>query len=562
VTLNSQRLKAPGFLQPARWAVSPLWEQVSRPWAATAFVFVWVAFLWLLGGVPASDVVLFTVYEVTFVALPGWVVYGLLRPESSKGERLVFGWALGYALVIAAFAVTAAAGVRFLLFAYPLLVGAFGLWRLNTTGRARPRPGYGGRWNWIAAGIAATASGMVAAALFPPNPLPGTVHRVTYFLDNVFQISLAAEALHHWPLTDPTVSGQPLHYHTFAHMLMAATTQVTGIGLPTVVLRLLPLAMIALFAAQVAVAGARLGGHGAVGVLAALLVLFSGELDLDPHGGPISAPFLGTFFVGLWYSPTFLLGLLFFVPLVVILVELVAGQEGLRTWRWWVLFALFLIAACGAKAAIPPVVIGGLALFLAVQRRFDRRPLGGLVLATLIFLGFLATMYRGGDAGMRFDASAAALGSGSQRVVGWLSQFLPYRLAEAGGVAVGVVGLFAAPLVGLFWFAGRRRIRPSHRLLLCLFAAGLVPYFFIVEPGVSELFFTEYGFMAAALVSAAGIYSLWRRSRPPPGRNDNALVIGLCDRLAAFSGVEIARPEDAGPRLRRQVPRRRPSARR
>jgi hypothetical protein len=97
VTLNSQRLKAHGFLQPARWAVSPLWEQVSRPWAATAFVFVWVAFLWLLGGVPASDVVLFTVYEVTFVALPGWVVYGLLRPESSKGERLVFGWALGYA---------------------------------------------------------------------------------------------------------------------------------------------------------------------------------------------------------------------------------------------------------------------------------------------------------------------------------------------------------------------------------------------------------------------------------------------------------------------------------
>jgi hypothetical protein len=507
--------------------VSPLWEQASRTWAATAFVFVWVAFLWLLGGVGASDVVLFTVYEVTFVALPGWVVYRFLRPEASTGERFAFGWALGYALEIAAFALTAAAGVRGLLFAYPALIGAFGLWRLNRTGRrARSRLGYGGRWNWIAAGIAVTASGVVAAALFPPNPLPGTVDRVTYFLDNVFQISLAAEALHHWPLSDPTVSGQPLHYHTFAHMLMAATAQVTGIGLPTVVLRLLPLAMVALFAVQVAVAGARLARNGAVGLLAALLVLFSGELDLDPHGGPISTPFLGTFFVGLWYSPTFLLGLLFFVPLVVVLVELVAEHETSRSWRSWVLFGLFLAAACGAKAAIPPVVVGGLALFLAVQRRLDRRALGGLTVATLIFLGFLATMYRGGDAGMRFDASAAALGSGSQRVIGWLSPFLPQRLAEAGGVAVGVVGLFAAPLVGVFWFAGRRRIPPSYRLLLCLFAAGLVPYFLIVEPGVSELFFTEYGFVAAALVSAAGIYWLWR-GPGPPDRNHDALLIGF-----------------------------------
>jgi hypothetical protein len=308
VTLNSQRLKAPGFLQPARWAVSPLWEQVSRPWAATAFVFVWVAFLWLLGGVPASDVVLFTVYEVTFVALPGWVVYGLLRPESSKGERLVFGWALGYALVIAAFAVTAAAGVRFLLFAYPLLVGAFGLWRLNTTGRARPRPGYGGRWNWIAAGIAATASGMVAAALFPPNPLPGTVHRVTYFLDNVFQISLAAEALHHWPLTDPTVSGQPLHYHTFAHMLMAATTQVTGIGLPTVVLRLLPLTMIALFAAQVAARRCPSGRARRRRATRCTTRVAQRRTRPRPAWRTGLRALPRDVFVGLWYSPTFLLG--------------------------------------------------------------------------------------------------------------------------------------------------------------------------------------------------------------------------------------------------------------
>ncbi len=83
-------------------------------------------------------------------------------------------------------------------------------------------------------------------------------------------------------------------------------------------------------------------------------------------------------------------------------------------------------------------------------------------------------------------------------------------LPVAAGIGVGFLGLFGAPLSGLVWFAGRRsELRPAYVLLLSLFAAGLLPYFLIVEPGVSELFFTQYGYAAAVLVSAAGIYWLW-----------------------------------------------------
>jgi hypothetical protein len=510
VTLNSQRLRPPG-LQQDRWAVWPLREQALGAWAAVAFVFVWVELLWLLGGVGGSDAALFTVWELVFVGMPGWVCYGVLRPGAPSLERLAFGWALGYALEIGAFAVTASAGVRGLLFVYPVPFAAVGLWRLARAERQpRPRVGADRRWSWAAAAIAAAATGMVAAALFPTNPLPGSVHRVTYFLDNVFQISLAADALHHWPITDPTVSGEPFPYHTFAHMLMASATQITGIGLPTVVLRLLPMAMVALLAVQLAYAGARLAGNRMVGLVAAVLVLFTGELDLDPNRGPISSPFLGTFFVHLWYSPTFLLGLLFFVPLVVVLSELLTDDESSGELRTWLLFGILFAAGCGAKAAIPPVVIGGLALFLVVQRRFDRRTVTALLLSSVIFAGFLATMYRGGNAGMRFAADAAAYGSGSQRVIDWLKPLVPVDVAKAAGVGVGVVGLFGASLFGLIWFAGRGTIPRSYRLLLCLFAVALVPYFFIAEPGVSQLFFMEYGFVAAAIVSATGVYWLWR----------------------------------------------------
>ena len=136
------------------------------------------------------EIAVFTGYEIVFVLMPGWVLYGVLRPDAPRVERFAFGWALGYALVIAAFALTAAVGARSLLFGYPILVGAVGLWQLRRSG-AGSTAGVDGHWNWITAAVTAVATGMVAVALFPPNPLPGSVHRVTYFLDNVFQISLA-----------------------------------------------------------------------------------------------------------------------------------------------------------------------------------------------------------------------------------------------------------------------------------------------------------------------------------------------------------------------------------
>jgi hypothetical protein len=308
VTLNSQRLKAHGFLQPARWAVSPLWEQVSRPWAATAFVFVWVAFLWLLGEVPASDVVLFTVYEVTFVALPGWVVYGLLRPEASKGERLVFGWALGYALVIAFFAVTAAAGVRFLLFAYPLLVGAFGLWRVNTTGRVRPRPGYGRPLELDCGRHRGNGKRHGRGGTLPTEPAAG--HRPSRHLLPRQRFSDLARGRGAPPLaphrSDRQRAAAP--YHTFAHMLMAATTQVTGIGLPTVVLRLLPLTMIALFAAQVAARRCPSGRARRRRATRCTTRVAQRRTRPRPAWRTGLRALPRDVFVGLWYSPTFLLG--------------------------------------------------------------------------------------------------------------------------------------------------------------------------------------------------------------------------------------------------------------
>jgi hypothetical protein len=470
--------------------------------------------LWLLSGVSLRDIVLFVAYETVFVLGPGWIVYGILRPRAGTLERLAFGWGLGYALEIGAFVLTASLGARSLLFGYPVVPGLLGLWQRT---RAQ-RPQMLGKeladplWMSALAGIVAVALVLVSAALFPAHPLPGTVPRVTYYLDIVFHISIAGEALHHWPLTDPVVSGQPLPYHTFVDMHMAAVAQVTGIKLPVVVFRLVLLPMVGLFIVQAAAAGVRLGGRRWIGPLAAAILLLVGEFDLDPRFNPGIAPFDGLFFDGLWLSPSFLLGLLFFVPIIILLVELVAEVERPSTWRDWTLLACFMAGGAGAKVTIMPVVIGGLVLFLVARRSFDRRGLVALLLSCVIFGASLLTMYRGSSTGLRFHFPAT-VGYAVQLVEDQL-RWLPHPLLSTVVVVLGLLGLFVAPLCGLLWFvkAPRKRLSPSHALLLSIFAVSLVPYLVNKEVTLNQLFFTEYGFVAAGLVSAIGIFCFWTRS--------------------------------------------------
>src|SRR5947209_2836218 len=222
--------------------------------------------LWLLSGVPAPDVVLFVGYHLAFVLAPGWVIYRLLRPgDTGRLRQLVFGWALGYVFEVVAFIATAAAGRRGLLVAYPpgvFLVGAI-LWRRRVRGPQRLRgrgddawspPGavtlalarYPRGWAWVVGGLCCLALLFVGLEYFASAPLPGRVTRVSYGIDTVWYLSLAGEALHHWPVADPTVYGQPLYYHLFSSFDPAAVTQVTGVDLTTVFFRLYIVPMVVL----------------------------------------------------------------------------------------------------------------------------------------------------------------------------------------------------------------------------------------------------------------------------------------------------------------------------
>ena len=223
---------------------------------AIGLVFSIALATWLLTGVSISAAARYLGFEILFVLVPGCMSSALLSGRNKQYLRiLAIGWPLGYAIEIGAFALTAALGQRELFLLLPLLaLATLGPLLLYTRGIS-----YRSILRRVSRREAATIDArdhrlalltvgcVVGAALlvltlefFARYPLPQHTGSVVYFPDNVFDISIAAQARNHWPITEPYVAGQVLRYYTAFFMHAAAINQVTGVPLATIVLRLFP----------------------------------------------------------------------------------------------------------------------------------------------------------------------------------------------------------------------------------------------------------------------------------------------------------------------------------
>jgi hypothetical protein len=454
------------------------------------------------------SILAFAGYEVLFVGWPGLVLERcIVRRPSGLLQRVAIAWPLGYALEIGAYSASSALGVRGVFPLYPIWT-VVAVLILARRGSARPvRERTLPVAEAIAlAGVAAAALLVVAAAAFPRLPLPGTAD-VTYPADPVWQVSLAAEAKHHWPFTDPDVSGQPLPYHVFVYLHAAAVSRTTGVSLAMLFFRLLPLSFVLLASLQLAVAARAFVRRAWVAPLAPAFFFLVGELDLDPWH---AFPFQGQLWTELWSSPTFSFGLVFFIPALVVLRDVLAGRGG------WVVLAVLLVGAEGAKSATVPVIAGALVLVAGWRVLRERRPgrleVAALGLATAVSAVFYFVVWRAaGSSAFVLDPPGA------------VRQMAPLAaLAPSGGADI--YWTFAAPLGMLGRFGGlivpaaaglfvRPREAPD-RLLVALFVAGLVPFILLVHPGYSQLYFADYGSVGAAILAAAGVAAAARAWLP------------------------------------------------
>jgi hypothetical protein len=508
--------------------------------------------IWLLSGVALNEIVRFLGYEIGFVALPGvallWALRG--RPRGLL-ESIGLGIPLGHALEILAFTATAAIGARTLFLAYPIVVVALAtlvIWRLRRPRiPATPAPPVSGRLMWAAA--VALSAGLIYLALMfiPQAPLPSGRVSVSYSPDFVYQMSKTAEVLYHWPPTNPGLSGVPLPYEWFVFFHMAAVSQVTQLGIPIIAMRLDFIPLIVVVGCQLLMIGREFAGNAATGVIAMVVALLLGPLDLTTDSAG-SSPFFSLFSSHLWSSWTFPFGLIFFMALLYLIAERLRAVR----WRWradlgpWLVIVILMIGASGAKATILPVLLAGTGIYagcLCIGRRVRPSPplVVALVLEAAVFGATFFIVYRGA-ASYTGLGPLASLGR-TLPVVDASQSSIPGVLrgiALPAAYAAGLIGMLL-PLAGLLYMLRRRHRRRLRRYALCLgaLAAGVVIGNVVHQIGYSELYFQDTGYVAGCIVAADGMRLAWLDAGIALPISRRAVIIALSSWVAALAALVI-----------------------
>ena len=505
--------------------------------------------LWL-GTTPPSDILRFAAYEIIFVLLPGCLVYRAFSPTQSPVRQIAFGWAIGYTLEILAFFLTAILNLRPLFAFYPLLPIGFSLLRSRPNPQSlipNPKKLAFGNPHLALAALIALSLAYLGLSYFSETPLQ--FEAVTHHPDLIWQIGNAAEALRRVPLTDPRVAGEPLNYHNFVYYHMAAISQVTGIELATILFRLYLVPMFIALGLQLYVLGVWASGKAWAGPLAVALFFFFGELGWkNTTANPYA--FLNTLFTILWLSPTYTLGLVIFIPLMVEAIEIQeprAKSQDERRFSSFIphsssfilhpssfILLLLLIGSEGAKAATLPVLLGGLGLFLGLEAVFRRRirwrGLGVFGLTLLVLGLFFVLVYRNSEAVSGFRPFNSVLAMPALQPLWPMLSDLPRLIRWAVTAIMIPIGAFAhMPLhwlgLGLAMANQRKAIAsalvapdpPKHLdrqiYLFCIFATGMGAFLLLSYSNLAQTYFILYAYPAACALAATGLVSILSTSR-------------------------------------------------
>ncbi len=263
-----------------------------KRWMPFAVATAFAAVILIRAGTAPGDLLRYAAYAALAVVVPGTLVYrALRRAPHTLVEDLAMGAAVGLALEVGAWAAFSALDLRSWLWAWPVAVVApfAAVPRLRRHWWVRD---YAATptlaWSWAVAGVVGFFTAYLAMVFLDRNPILPTSEATRQYIDLPYQLSLAGEAKHNFPVDLPQVAGEPLYYHWFAHAHMAATSLIGGIDLPVVALRLAIPALSALAILLTAVVGWRISGRPLVGAVAAALFFVVGEFNFTD---PVTLPF-------------------------------------------------------------------------------------------------------------------------------------------------------------------------------------------------------------------------------------------------------------------------------
>lgn len=474
------------------------------PWVLLAGYIVALLALNATGAVAIGE---YALYLVGGVLGPGFLVHRSLRgPQASWVHEVALAMAVGTVCGLYAWAAFSAADLRGALWLWP--VASLTVLAVPST-RARVLSRPKGRWrtgpSWGLAGVIALVLSHVNGTFFAINRLPVTDRPI--YQDLLWHLGLVAEARRAIPLGTPQVIGAGrLKYHWFADADMASASLMSHVDVPTIVLRLWPVAMIVVIVLLVAVAAQQVTGSQPAGVVAAALV---GVSSVVVPGLPLAE--LQDALRPL--SPTQLYVMVHLAAVIVLAVPLLRGHEQRRAGTWALLVATLVVIG-GSKPTGLPLLIGGslTALVIALVLRLRWRSFAALVVLTTAVQVPSMLWVAGGDAGTGTKLLAAltvypfvVTWSGAD----WVHRpgFVVGHLVDTPTGVLAVAALLALTLVRQ-WFCltpfvnGRLRRDPVSWWLAGMGAASVAVFVVLEHQGHSEFYFTFTALIPTSILAA------------------------------------------------------------
>ncbi|WP_093248261.1 hypothetical protein [Tessaracoccus oleiagri] len=348
--------------------------------------------LWSISsGVAGRDAIGFVLYYVLGLCLPGTIVLKTcLGTRGTWLADLVWGSITGICLELFAWALFSLLQLQGWLRLWPLLVLALVALR-GPRKRVFELPKRVSS-PWIAvSGLIVTLSlwarvwwPFTLTYDLPPNSRP-------YYIDLPWHMGLAVEATRAFPLHVPQMlDAGLLKYSWFVHAHLGAASLMSGIDVPTLLLRLWGAPMIALAVFSVALLAERVAGRAFAGVTAVLVFGSQGQFafwrDITGNSNYLSP-----------LSPTSIFTVVVSCLTVLLLVELLRGTLALRG---WLLLAIAAVVSAGSKSSTMVVLAAAVfgTTIVALILRHRRRELivasaGALTLTVFA----LALVSGGGD---------------------------------------------------------------------------------------------------------------------------------------------------------------------
>ncbi|GGO65587.1 hypothetical protein [Nonomuraea cavernae] len=484
-------------------------------WLPAVLTLGFVAVVLWFYGVSVGDMAAFGAYVVLCLAGPGLLlVRALYGDRRTLAEELALGVALGYAIEVLVYIIVRALDLPLLVVAWPIAVYVAFLAspRLRRHWKGGARPAAPIWWSWSLAAIVCYLVAWSARAYYSFGPLSWPA-LAGYPDDAPFHLALIGELKQHMPPMTPMVAGEPLSYHWFVYAHYAAASWISGVEPLVLLFRLGMLPVLAAFVVLVALLGRQVmeSWRGALiatcaTVLLGAPLLYLGSSGVFTFGGMHDAA---------WGSPTFAFGALLFVPVVLLVNDL------LRLGRWgggvWLLLAIFLVVVMGAKATHLPMLTVGLLAVIAVKVVRRRRPPWAAVVTLAMTAGclfFAQYVLYGGQRQGTIVAPLSYLRTVWQDLTGLPIESVPPLASLLGVLTIYLLSWAVTwcPVLGLL-SRPRSLLRADVVLMLGISAAGLGAILVLDHPGRSQLYFLWGTYPYLAIIAVHGLIVILRRGR-------------------------------------------------